>query len=232
MAASVASAIKAAVSKIGSPYVWGAVGPSTFDCSGLMVWAWKKEGITLPRTSQAMASYGTAVPLGKIKPGDLVTSNWGSGPSSHVAMYVGGGKVIHAPRPGRSVTLANLDATYKSKINAVRRVPGTSSAGVDEAGFGLPSPGDIFDWEKQFLEDMGEAGADAGGLTSTLTAPLRIAGAALGSIATSLAGVGQFATLLMKLALPSTWVRIACGLLGTVILFLGLGFLVREARGA
>src|SRR5918994_587870 len=59
-AASVAAAVKAAQAKLGSPYVWGAEGPSTFDCSGLMVWAWEKAGVKLPRTSQEQAKYGTA----------------------------------------------------------------------------------------------------------------------------------------------------------------------------
>ena len=126
MAVDVAAAIKAAASKLGRPYVWGAVGPDTFDCSGLTSWAWKQAGVTIPRTSQQQAKYGTAVKLANIQPGDLVTSNWGSGPNSHVALYVGNGRLIHAPRPGRNVTYAKLDATYRSKINAIRRVPGAS----------------------------------------------------------------------------------------------------------
>jgi hypothetical protein len=216
-APSVATAIKAAEAKLGSPYVYGAEGPSTFDCSGLMVWAWEKAGVTLPRTSQEQAKYGTPVPLSKIRPGDLVTSNWGEGPSSHVGMYIGGGKLIHAPRPGSKVKVANLDANYRSKINSVRRVPGSVLAGVDQAG--LPSPGDIL--------DMGVAAGTGG-----LLAPLKIVGSAMGDVAAGMLSIGKFAEFLLRLALPSTWVRIVCGLLGSLLLLLGLGFLVREARGA
>lgn len=220
-APSALAAIKAATAKLGSPYVWGAEGPDTFDCSGLMVWAWDKAGVTLPRTSQQQAKYGTAVPLSKIRAGDLVTSNWGSGPSSHVGMYIGGGKLIHAPRPGRNVVVANLDATYRSKINAVRRVPGSVLDGVDQAG--LPSPDDILDLEKGVIS--GAAGA------AGLLGPLKALGSAMGDIAGGMLSIGKFAEFVLRLALPSTWVRVVCGLLGFLLLMLGLGFLVREARG-
>lgn len=222
MAASVATAIKAAQSKLGADYVWGAEGPSTFDCSGLMVWAWQKAGVTLPRTSQEQAKYGTAVPLSKIRAGDLVTSNWGSGPSSHVALYIGDGKLIHAPRPGRKVSVTKLDANYRSKINAIRRVPGSTVDGVDQAG--LPSPSDIWEWEKGLL-------GDAAGAAGTLLGPLRAMGSALGDVAEGMLSVGKVAEFLLKLALPSTWVRAACGVLGVVLLFLGIAFLAREAAG-
>jgi hypothetical protein len=240
VAVNVAAAIKAAESKIGANYVWGATGPGTFDCSGLTSWAWKQAGVTIPRTSEEQAKYGTAVPLAKVQPGDLITSNWGDGPSSHVAMYVGGGKVIHAPRPGKQVTLANLDANYKSKVNAVRRVPGAASTGTGTATdanwltdfFGPESDalkylmGDDAAGQKLRDDVTGIPGLDS------LLMPFKAMGIALGSIGQSMAGVGQFAELLLKLALPSTWVRIASGALGTLILFLGLFMLVREARGA
>ena len=244
MAASVASAIKAASSKIGAPYVWGATGPNTFDCSGLTSWAWKQAGVQLPRTSQQQAKFGTAVSPKNIKPGDLVTSNWGSGPSSHVALYVGGGRVIHAPRPGKGVTVAKLDENYRSKVDAIRRVPGASYAGVDKADFelpDLPTPGEIWEWEKGWskkllggdlggaLEDLGEG---ALGLNNAVMAPFQMMADQLMTIGKAMLSVGQFAEFLLKLALPSTWVRIACGALGTLTLFLGLFFLVREARGA
>lgn len=223
MAVSVADVIKAATSKLGAPYVWGATGPNSFDCSGLMVWAWNKAGVTLPRTSQAQAKYGKPVAAKNIKPGDLVTSNWGSGPSSHVAMYIGGGKVIHAPSPGRTVTVATLDANYRSKVDAIRRVPGASWKGVEGADFELPDiPG---------LPDLSDLG-DLGDLGSGLLGPLKAVGDQLAGIARSMLSIGQFAEFLLKLALPSTWVRIACGILGSLVLLLGIGFLVREARGA
>jgi hypothetical protein len=239
--ASVAAAIKAAEAKLGANYVYGAEGPSTFDCSGLMVWAWGKAGVQLPRTSQAQAKFGKPVSAKNIKPGDLVTSNWGGGPASHVAMYIGGGKVIHAPRPGRTVTVAKLDENYRSKVDAIRRVPGASWEGVSAADLKIPSPSDLWDWEKGWTKKLlggdvggalGDLGEGASGVTGAFLEPLKMLGGQLEIIGQAMLSVGKFAEFLLKLALPSTWVRIACGAMGSLILFLGLFFLVREARGA
>ncbi|MET9956398.1 NlpC/P60 family protein [Streptomyces sp. NPDC006339] len=95
-----AAAVIAARSAIGKPYVWGATGPSAFDCSGLMVWSYRQAGIALPRTSQAQRNAGRRVPLSQAQPGDLVTYR---GDASHVAIYAGNGQVIHAPYPGARV---------------------------------------------------------------------------------------------------------------------------------
>ncbi|MFD5325095.1 NlpC/P60 family protein [Streptomyces sp. NPDC127092] len=95
-----AAAVIAARSAIGRPYVWGATGPSAFDCSGLMVWSYRQAGIALPRTSQAQRNAGRRIPLSQAQPGDLVTYR---GDASHVAIYAGNGQVIHAPYPGARV---------------------------------------------------------------------------------------------------------------------------------
>ncbi|MFE0689502.1 NlpC/P60 family protein [Streptomyces xiamenensis] len=97
-----ATALAAAHSALGSPYAWGAAGPNSFDCSGLTQWAYRQAGISLPRTSQAQAAAGTAVPLSAAQPGDLVVYR---GDASHIALYVGGGQVIHAPYPGAQVRM-------------------------------------------------------------------------------------------------------------------------------
>jgi cell wall-associated NlpC family hydrolase len=89
-------AVAAALTRRGLPYVWGATGPRTFDCSGLMLWAWAQAGITIPRTSLAQSKL-PLVPLDKLEPGDLVTYY---SPVSHVGMYVGNGLVVHASMPG------------------------------------------------------------------------------------------------------------------------------------
>ncbi|MEV7779117.1 NlpC/P60 family protein [Kitasatospora sp. NPDC088351] len=110
-------AVAKAMSKQGSPYVWGAIGPSTFDCSGLMVWAYKQANVSLPRTSQAQAGVGTRVPsLDQAQPGDLIIYR---DDRSHVAMYIGNGMVVHAPHTGDVVKVMKADAM---KINAIRRV--------------------------------------------------------------------------------------------------------------
>ncbi|MEU8527492.1 MULTISPECIES: C40 family peptidase [Streptomyces] len=95
-----AAAVMAARSAVGRPYVWGATGPSGFDCSGLMVWSYRQAGVSLPRTSQAQRHAGRQVPLSQARPGDLVTYR---GDASHVAIYAGNGQVIHAPYPGAKV---------------------------------------------------------------------------------------------------------------------------------
>ncbi|MEV5841730.1 NlpC/P60 family protein [Streptomyces sp. NPDC051985] len=95
-----AAAIAAARAALGKPYVWGASGPSGFDCSGLMQWSYAHAGIHLPRTSQEQRYAGHQVPLSQAQPGDLVVYR---SDASHVAMYVGHGQVIHAPYPGAPV---------------------------------------------------------------------------------------------------------------------------------
>jgi peptidoglycan DL-endopeptidase CwlO len=95
-----ATAVSAARSALGKPYIWGSAGPHGFDCSGLMVWSYAQAGVALPRTSQAQRYAGTQVPLSQAQPGDLVTYR---SDASHVGMYVGNGQVIHAPYPGAPV---------------------------------------------------------------------------------------------------------------------------------
>ncbi|MFJ6795708.1 NlpC/P60 family protein [Streptomyces sp. NPDC091268] len=95
-----ATAVMAARSAVGRPYVWGSTGPSGFDCSGLMVWSYRQAGVSLPRTSQAQRYAGRHVPLSEARPGDLVTYR---SDASHVGMYVGNGQVVHAPYPGARV---------------------------------------------------------------------------------------------------------------------------------
>ncbi|WP_041822041.1 C40 family peptidase [Streptomyces davaonensis] len=94
------AAMAAARSALGKPYVWGANGPSGFDCSGLMQWSYAQAGVALPRTSQGQRFAGPQVPLAEARPGDLVTYR---ADASHVGMYVGNGQVIHAPYPGAPV---------------------------------------------------------------------------------------------------------------------------------
>ncbi|MFF7329176.1 NlpC/P60 family protein [Streptomyces sp. NPDC090306] len=97
----VASAYAAAQSVIGSPYVYGASGPSSFDCSGLTSWAYAQAGIAIPRTSEAQANAGTRIySQSDLKVGDLVIFY---GDFHHVGIYAGGGQVLHAPHTGAVV---------------------------------------------------------------------------------------------------------------------------------
>jgi cell wall-associated NlpC family hydrolase len=91
--------------QLGKPYRFGATGPNAYDCSGLTLGAWKAAGVSLNRTSQAQFRNGRAVSRDQLQPGDLVFFYSGI---SHVALYVGNGMIIHAPRPGSSVKYAKL----------------------------------------------------------------------------------------------------------------------------
>ncbi len=108
-----AAALAAAVSRIGSPYVYGSTGPNTFDCSGLMYWSWRQAGVTLPRTSQEQASAGRRVSLAEARPGDLVIF---FNDRHHVGMYAGGGVVVHAPHPGARVRYESVSAMPVSSV--------------------------------------------------------------------------------------------------------------------
>lgn len=99
------AAIAAARSKLGSPYVWAAEGPNAFDCSGLTLYAWRAAGVSLPHSSRMQANIGSRVSISALAPGDLVF--YGS-PIHHVALYVGGGQVIHAPQSGDVVRYASV----------------------------------------------------------------------------------------------------------------------------
>ncbi|MFD8537401.1 C40 family peptidase [Streptomyces rubrogriseus] len=96
-------AVGFAMAQIGKPYVWGAVGPSSYDCSGLTSAAWAAAGRPIPRTSQAQWGGLTRVSLSSARPGDLIIYY---NDATHVGMYIGGGQIVHAPRPGRNITTA------------------------------------------------------------------------------------------------------------------------------
>lgn len=95
--------IQAALSRIGSPYSWGASGPNAFDCSGLVMWSFQQAGISLPHSSQALAAGGQPVDLSQMQPGDVVTYY---SDASHVGLYIGDGMMVHASTYGTPVKVA------------------------------------------------------------------------------------------------------------------------------
>ena len=103
--------------QIGKPYVWGAEGPNSFDCSGLTYYVYKNAaGITLPRSSTAQYGAGKAVSKSNLQPGDLIFSSTdGTGNITHVAIYVGNGQMIHAPRSGKNVEKVSMNTSYWNK---------------------------------------------------------------------------------------------------------------------
>jgi cell wall-associated NlpC family hydrolase len=108
-------AVQAALTRIGSPYSWGAAGPSAFDCSGLVMWAFGQAGLNLPHSSQALAQGGQAVSMDNMQPGDLITYY---SDASHVGIYIGGGMMVHASTYGTPVRVAPMD---NAPIHNVRR---------------------------------------------------------------------------------------------------------------
>jgi cell wall-associated NlpC family hydrolase len=105
-----ARAIAFARAQLGEPYVWGGSGPSSWDCSGLTMRAWQSAGVSLPHYSVAQYYATTPISSGSLRPGDLVFWGTSSSPSSihHVAMYLGDGLIIHAPRTGRPVSIDSM----------------------------------------------------------------------------------------------------------------------------
>jgi cell wall-associated NlpC family hydrolase len=99
-----------AMSELGTPYSWGGASPGGFDCSGLVAYAYGKEGISLPHSSYALWNVGVSVPRDQLEPGDLVFFN-GLG---HMGIYVGGDSFIHAPHTGDVVKISTLNGSYGS----------------------------------------------------------------------------------------------------------------------
>ncbi|MGV9282569.1 NlpC/P60 family protein [Streptomyces sp. NPDC003730] len=111
-------AIAFARAQIGKPYVWGATGPGSYDCSGLTQAAWKAAGVSLPRVTYDQVDAGTTVPVSQAQPGDLV---FFYDDISHVGLYIGDGMMIHAPKPGAYVREESIFYDGESSIHSVVR---------------------------------------------------------------------------------------------------------------
>ena len=105
--------VNLAKKQLGKPYVWGAEGPNSFDCSGFVYYVYKNSGVSVPRTSVEQSKVGTTVSRSNLQPGDLVFSSTnGSGRVSHVGIYIGNGQMIHAPGSGDVVKTTNINTSY------------------------------------------------------------------------------------------------------------------------
>ncbi len=113
-------AARIALREVGVPYRWGGTSPSGgFDCSGLVYWAYGRLGIALPHSSYALARNGRPVRSSRLRPGDLLFF-WGLG---HVGLYVGHGRMVHAPHAGERVQVVRLAASgYGRALVAARRL--------------------------------------------------------------------------------------------------------------
>ena len=112
-----AAALKFALNQLGDIYVWGAAGPTRWDCSGLTMRAFQAAGVSMPHFAAAQFRFGKSVPRSALAPGDLV---FFGRPISHVAIYLGNGKMVHAPRPGKRVEVSTLSLGSKPFVGARR----------------------------------------------------------------------------------------------------------------
>jgi cell wall-associated NlpC family hydrolase len=108
--------VSIALQYVGSPYVWAAAGPDSFDCSGLVMYVYKQVGISLPHSSRMQAGYGVAVARDSLQPGDLLFFYT---PIHHVAIYIGDGKMVHAAGVGKGV---RIDPVWTRSYNCARRI--------------------------------------------------------------------------------------------------------------
>lgn len=215
MAVSGADLVARAKRKLGDPYVYGATGPNSFDCSGLIQETYGEVGIKIPRTSEEQWRFGTAVGADELQAGDLVFTAGSDGTASnpgHVGMYDGAGGVIQAPHTGTDVQVTPLK---DFGATGFRRMPGVTGGG---AGSVVGIVGDA----------VGAVGSALGSGTfgSLFSFPDQIVGAFTDADKI-------FADLYHEFALftaPSTWIRIGAGLFGFMFLLGGLVLLAREVK--
>jgi cell wall-associated NlpC family hydrolase len=105
-------ALKYALKQVGDVYVWAAAGPTRWDCSGLTMRAFQQAGVSLPHSSRIQVKYGKSISAGSLKPGDLL---FFGKPISHVSIYMGGGKMVQAPRPGKRVEVVKFVRMFGKK---------------------------------------------------------------------------------------------------------------------
>jgi peptidoglycan DL-endopeptidase CwlO len=110
-------AVRAALAKLGRPYVWGAKGPNSFDCSGLTGWAWRQAGIQLGADTYQQIHDGITVPRGQVRAGDLIfpKDSFDAAGPGHVQLAISPTQVIHAPQPGDVVRIAPLPSSYVAR---------------------------------------------------------------------------------------------------------------------
>jgi peptidoglycan DL-endopeptidase CwlO len=134
--AQLTTVLRAAESRLGLPYAWGAAGPDSFDCSGLVEWSFAQAGVAMPRVAADQARTGPAVPVSELEPGDLLfyhTDPTAPGYISHVAIYLGNGWMIQAPQPGLRVQVvpANFGSQFAGAIRVSPRIAAAVADGLD-----------------------------------------------------------------------------------------------------
>lgn len=224
-AQTVEKAVAFALAQVGKPYKWGGVGPASFDCSGLLWRAYQAGGIDITRSTGTQRFKGTAV-TGDWLPGDLLFSRSAASPSgNHVVMYLGGGRVVEAPRTGLDIRVR--EAPGKDGITARRYVKTMQTAynvQYQKAGFSFDMPNPFGP-----LKD-GPVGDVAGGIGDALTGPWGFGFPGKvwengDEIVDSTKVVIDAAAFLIN---PHNWYRVGMFLLGAVALYVAL----KAASGA
>jgi peptidoglycan DL-endopeptidase CwlO len=129
--------LTAALSRVGLPYVWGAAGPRSFDCSGLVQWSLAEAGVAMPRVAVYQARTGPQLPVSQLQPGDLLfyfTDPTAPAYISHVAIYLGNGQMIQAPEPGQNVEVVPAIVGGPGFAGAVRVYPRLAAAVAGSSG--------------------------------------------------------------------------------------------------
>ena len=132
--AQLSAMLNAALSRRGMPYVWGAAGPTSFDCSGLVQWSFAQAGLRMPRVAADQARTGPAVPVSQLQPGDLLfyhTDPTDPGYISHVAIYLGNGEMLQAPQTGEDVEVVPAITGGSEYAGAVRVDPAIAASVAD-----------------------------------------------------------------------------------------------------
>lgn len=231
-----ADVIAYARTQLGDPYWFGATGPDRWDCSGILQWAYKQAGLSIPRVTYDMVADPKLqrITRGELQPGDLVFSAWGADGgkrSSHVGMYIGNNQLIQSgsgqPIEGTShgVQVTALDANYWAHVDELRRVPGVLGyAGPsDPDGPGLLFPNTAVGNALSLLQNMVP---NPGNVTEALTN----IGSGVLSVAQSAIGVGQLAGTITRAFLPTNLLRGFFFFMGIVFILLGIWFVSLELR--
>jgi len=228
-------AVAALKKLLGDPYVYGAEGPTSFDCSGLVQYVFRGLGIKdVPRTSSEQWRWATKITYAQLQPGDLVFSQWpgdGDPQPGHVAVYVGDGQIIEAPHPGESVHQVPLDAGYRKFVTGYGRAPGVSGGtsgavgtAADGTATGTVTPAGKINWANPF-SILGNIG---GSITSDIGSALLIAFQPIISVTKEFYnGFIVMMRAVVWLVNPANWVRIIVGLIGVASLIGGIRFLAR-----
>lgn len=213
------STIAAEVGKfLGDPYVYGAAGPTNFDCSGLVQYVLTQLGLkNVPRTSEDQWAWVQRIGYSDLQPGDLVFSQWPGDDAApgHVAVYVGGGNLIEAPSPGQSVHQVPLDSGYRNYVVGYGRVPGAAVGGG--AGGAVSAT------------NATTAGFSLNPLSGVADAINTVFGPISSAFAEFYQGFVVAMRAVVWLVNPANWVRIIAGIVGTASLIVGLVFVAKAA---